>query len=449
MCVIPKQAQSLLKSFTAAFTQATARRFFVLLFAGILTTGQRTVSNVLRTVATLAPGHASSYHRVFSRCRWRAWRLARTLAGLVIDAWCPDGIIALVGDDTVDRHSGDHVYGQACYRDAVRSTHKVLAYCWGHKWVVLAVLVHFPFARRPWALPVLVALYRSQEFNRKHQRRHKTPQDIMRQLLVVLFRWFPKRKFRFAGDGAFGTHELARFAHRHRRRLTLISRFYPHASVFTAPPVRRPGQNGRPRVRGRKLPKPRDVVKQRKRMKRVEVSWYGGHPRQLSVVTAEAHWYCRCAGVVPVRWVFVRDHNGRRRDEYFFTTDPTMTPKDIIETFTGRWSIETTFQHLRSYLGLETTRGRCEKTILRMAPGLFGLYTLVALWYAALPQSHDASPAIQWAGKTDVTFSDAITHVRRWLWQNWVFASPDTAADFQKLRRPFRTLILTSLALAA
>jgi hypothetical protein len=449
MGVIPKFAERLLKGFTTTFTRPTAHRFAVLLFAGILTTGQRTVANVLRTVATLAPGHASSYHRVFSRCRWRGWRLARTLAGLVIDQWFPTGVIALVGDDTVDRHSGDHVYGKACYRDAVRSTHATLAYCWGHKWVVLAVLVHFPFARRPWALPVLVALYRSPEFNRQQGRRHKTPAQIMQQLLAVFFRWFPERKLCFVGDGGFGTHELARFAHRHRRRLTLISRFYSNASVFTASPVRRAGQNGRPRVRGRQLPKPAEVVNRSKRMKQLAVSWYGGRTRQLSVVTAAAHWYCRRAGVVPVRWLFVRDHNGRRRDEYFFTTDPAMTPKEIIEAFTGRWCIETTFQQMRSYLGLETTRGRSENTVLRLAPCLFGLYTLVALWYATLPQSHQAQPAIAWAGKVDITFSDAITNVRRWLWLNWVFATPSTAADFQKLRRPFRALILSSLALAA
>ena len=63
----------------------------------------------------------------------------------------------LVGDDTVDEHRGKKVYGKACHRDAVRSTHSYTAYRWGHKWVVLAMLVKFPFACRPWALPVLVA----------------------------------------------------------------------------------------------------------------------------------------------------------------------------------------------------------------------------------------------------------------------------------------------------
>ena len=40
----------------------------------------------------------------------------------------------------------------------------------------------------------------------------------MRQLLAVLIHWFPDRQFVFAGDGGYGTHALARFAARHRRR---------------------------------------------------------------------------------------------------------------------------------------------------------------------------------------------------------------------------------------
>ena len=74
----------------------------------------------------------------------------------------------------------------------------------GHKWVVLAVLVKFPFASRPWALPVLVALYRTPEWDRKHGRRHKTPVDLMRQLLAVLIHWSPGRRFICAGDGCCG-----------------------------------------------------------------------------------------------------------------------------------------------------------------------------------------------------------------------------------------------------
>jgi hypothetical protein len=145
----------------------------------------------------------------------------------------------------------------------------------------------------------------------------------------------------------------------------------------------------------------------------------------------------------------VQDRTGTHRDEYFFTTDVAMTPTAIIETYTGRWNIETTFQEMRSYLGLETTRGWCRNTVLRVEPCLFGLYTVVALLYASLPARYARMRAVDWSGKEDVTFSDAITAVRRWLWQEWVFALPGHRVAFQKLSRPFRELLLSGLAPAA
>jgi hypothetical protein len=48
-----------------------------------------------------------------------------------------------------------------------------------------------------------------------------------------------------------------------------------------------------------------------------------------------------------------------------------------------------------------------------------------------------------------VTFSDAITAVRRWLWREWVFATPGYKPAFEKLSRPFRALLLHALAPAA
>ena len=58
----------------------------------------------------------------------------------------------LVGDDTVDGHPGRKVYGKARHRDPVRSSHGYTAWRYGHKWVVLAVLIRFSWANRPWPL---------------------------------------------------------------------------------------------------------------------------------------------------------------------------------------------------------------------------------------------------------------------------------------------------------
>src|SRR5262249_23325877 len=122
----------------------------------------------------------STYHSVFSRRRWSTWALARALAGIILLRFGPDEPVPLAGDDTVDEHRGAKVYGKGRHRDPVRSTKSYTAWRWGHKWVVLAVLVKFPFATRPWALPVLVALYRTPDWDREHWRRHKTPARVLR-----------------------------------------------------------------------------------------------------------------------------------------------------------------------------------------------------------------------------------------------------------------------------
>jgi hypothetical protein len=420
----------------------------VLLLAAILTLGSHTILNVLRTVAALNLDHASSYHRVFLRSPWSMWRLGRCLAHCLIEHFVPDGMILLAGDETVDGHRGKKVFGKDRHRGAVRSSHSYTAFRYGHKWIALAVLVRSPFACRPWALPVLVALYRSKGSSK---RRHNTPTQLMRQMLKVLLHWFPERSFVFASDAGYCTHDLARTAAQRRRpkRLSLVSRFHPDANLYALPPQRTDRRVGRPRKRGKKLRSPKLVAARTQGRQRLNVAWYGGSRRKVEVITETGHLYKSGEGLVAVLWVFVCDISGTHRDEYFFTTDVSLTATQVIEYFTGRWSIETTFQEMRSYLGLETTRGRKEETVLRMAPCLFGLYTVVVLLYAQMPAHYRRARLIDWVGKTDTTFSDAITAVRRWLWQEWVFAIPGHTAAFAKLRRPFQELLLYAVAPAA
>jgi hypothetical protein len=443
---LPKPAHSLFDTLAGSFTRPTFLRVVVLALATLLTVGQRTVCNLLRTLGALAPGHPSSYHRVFSQRRWSCWRLAQRLAHWVFDHLVPEGRALLAGDDTVDGHKGAEVFGKGCHRDPVRSTHSMTVFRWGHKWVVLAVLVRVPWARRRWALPVLVALYRTEKDNTRAGRRHKTPARLLRQLCCVLLRWFRQRRFLLSADGNYSSHELACFASRRRGRLTLVSKFYPDAQLYELPPPY--SGHGRPRVKGAKLPAPEQRVAAAARTP-LHVAWYGGGQRDVETVSGTGWWYQAGEGLVAVRWVFVHDVTGSRRDEYFFTTDVGMSAQAVIEAYVDRWNEETTFQEMRSYLGLETTRGWKEKTVLRVAPCLFGLYTVVAALYRSLPRRYTRVRGVDWAGKQDATFSDAITAVRRWLWQEWVFAIPGHHEAFAKLTGPFKAVLLNALAPAA
>ena len=47
---------------------------------------------------------------------------------------------------------------------------------------------------------------------------------------------FPDRRMIFVGDAGYCTHEVARFAHRYRPGLTLVSKLHPDANLFERPP---------------------------------------------------------------------------------------------------------------------------------------------------------------------------------------------------------------------
>jgi hypothetical protein len=154
----PACAMSVLTVFRPVLSTPTYHRLLVLVLAAILATGRRTITNLQRTVQDQAQGHVSSYHRVLSQRRWSTWALARARITYLLDQVVPPGPVLLAGDDTVTEHPGPKVFGKGRHRDGVRSTHRDTAYRWGHKWVVISMLVKWPFPTRPWALPILVAL---------------------------------------------------------------------------------------------------------------------------------------------------------------------------------------------------------------------------------------------------------------------------------------------------
>jgi hypothetical protein len=295
---------------------------------------------------------------------------------------------------------------------------------------------------------LLVALYRCPDDDRQRGRPHKTPAQCLQLLVNVLLRWFPERSFVLAGDAGFGSHAMATFAADRAPQLSLVSRFPADANLYEPPPPvvgTKPAH--RPRKKGAKLPSPQRVAAA-SLSRWLDVSWYGGGRRCVAVVSGVGHWYKSGQGLVAVRWVYVQDRTGTHRDECLYSTDVSLTAKAIVETYTGRWNIETLFQEARAYLGLGTTRGRCRSTVLRAEPCLLGLYGVVAWLYEQLSPEERAA-GIAWEGKQVVTFSDALTAVRRWLWRAWALETGGHRETFAKLPEAMQTLLLGALAPAA
>ena len=169
----------------------------------------------------------------------------------------------------------------------------------------------------------------------------------------------------------------------------------------------------------------------------------------MELVWGDAHWYKGGEGLVPIRWVFVHDLQGTHRDEYFYTTDTTLPPDQIVSLFTGRWNIEVTFQEVRKHLGFTTPRNWSKTSVLRTAPCLLGLFSLVSLIFHRLWLPDRIAPhSDPWYARKEVTFSDAIASVRRLCWSE-VLAKPYKHAGVTKLPGRLRLTLLDQLCRAA
>jgi hypothetical protein len=72
---------------------------------------------------------------------------------------------------------------------------------------------------------------------------------------------------------------------------------------------------------------------------------------------------------------------------------------------------------------------------------------VVAALYHLLPEGNRVG-RVDWPGKVGVTFSDALTTVRRWFWDDEVFSQAFDDASVKKPPPPLRVLLLNRLAMA-
>jgi hypothetical protein len=297
--------------------------------------------------------------------------------------------------------------------------------------VVVSLLVRLPFTQYAVALPILSALYGTRKQARRNRskrpyRRHRTLQELALLLVRLLVRWAPGRRFRVLGDGGYATHDLAAAfsavsPYKALRGVRLVSRFRLDAATYAEPPAY--SGRGRPRLRGQRLPTPQEVADCADTIwQSVRLLWYGGVEKAVSVCSGQGLWYKSGTGGKRVRWVFVRDVTGGHRDEVFFTTDLSLSPRQIVESYVRRWSLETTFQEARAHLGLETLRNWSGRAVVRSAPLLLGLYSLVVVWYAQhVPEPERQPRQSPWYQKRCITFSDMLAAARADIVKEGIF----------------------------
>src|SRR5215210_1988838 len=373
----------LLVPFAPRFSTGVWQNAKILLMGAILTPGRRTVSSALRAMGLDQHKRFHRYHRVLSHASWSSLKASRVLLGLLVQMFVADGDPLVVGiDETLERRWGKKIAAKGVYRDPVRSTHGNFVKCSGLRWVCVMLLVEIPWASRVWALPFLSALAPSERYAAKRGRRHKKITEWAWQLLLVLRRWYPQREIVAVADRAYASLKLLDQCRKLSDPITFITRLRLDAALYEPAPPRRPGQMGRPRIKGERLPNLSVVAKDPKTVwKPTKIAnWYGSEDHTVEIASATAVWYSTGLPAVPVRWVLIREPQGGFKPQALLCTNLDADPEEIVCWFVMRWQLEVTFQEMRRHLGFETQRQWSDMAIRRTTPALLGLFSLVTLF---------------------------------------------------------------------
>src|ERR687890_1071289 len=354
MRTLPTTMIRLLMPFAPLLSKSVWRNAQVLLMGAILAPGRRTVSSALRAMGLDRYERFHRYHRVLSHASWSSLKASRVLLGLLVEMFVPEGDPLVVGvDETLERRYGKKISARGIYRDPVRSTHEHFVKSSGLRWVCVMLLVEIPWAARVWALPFLSALAPSERYAAKRGKRHKKITEWAWQLLLMLRRWYPKRKIVAVADRAYASLKLLDQCRKLTNPITFITRLRLDAALYEPAPPRRPHQIGRPRIKGERLPNLSEVAQDPTTVWKPTTiaNWYGSGERSVEVASETAVWYSTGLFAVPIRWVLVRDRQGEFKTQ-------------------RQWS---------------------ELAIRRTTPALLGLFSLIALFAAHQPMRQAAS----------------------------------------------------------
>jgi DDE superfamily endonuclease len=427
----------------------------LLLVGAILVSGGRTVSSALRAMGLGREKRFHRYHRVLSRASWSSREVARVLLGLLVEAFVPEGSPLVVGtDETLERRYGRKIVARGVYRDPVRSTHEHFVKSSGLRWVCAMLLVEVPWASRVWALPFLSVLAPSERYAAERGKRHKKITEWAWQLLLVLRRWYPQREIVAVPDRAYASLKLLSRCRSLSKPVTFITRLRLDPALYEPAPPRRPGQIGRPRIKGERLPNLSEVADAPTTVweSTTIAEWYGSEERTVEVASQTAVLYSTGLFAVPIRWVLVRDPQGEFKTQALLCTDLEADPRKIVSWFAMRWRLEVSFQEAGRHLGFETQRQWSELAIRRTTPALLGLFSLVTLF--AHQRRRQAAGAFRrqaaWYHKAHPTFADALASVRMELWaREQTFYGSPVEADTVKVPRAYLERLTEAVCYAA
>jgi hypothetical protein len=352
-------------------------RLGVLMLGALFAGGRRVVAAWIRTAGV---GDDYQDYYFFLQSVGQRWReLGARLLVLVMQRALKDQQrVLLAVDDSPTKRYGPHVQGAGIHHDPTPGPLGA-AFCYGHVWVTLAVIVR----HRWWGtigLPIFSWLYvRHQdvpEIPRRYgwtfQTKLQQGADLVRQAAKLL--QYHGKAVWVVVDGAYAKRPFVRPVL--ALGVTLVGRLRKDSALRDLPPREKTGEKKR-RGRKRKYGLNRlSLIKRaghRQGWQDVTCLVYGGPVVKRVKTFLATH---RTFGGA-IRVVIVQEPTG---PQFFYCTDTSASVREILETFADRAAIEQVFHDVKEVWGSGQQQVRNVWTNIAAWHLNLWLHTLVELW---------------------------------------------------------------------
>ena len=348
-------------------------RFSIVLLGALFAGGRRVVASWIRAAGV---SHDFQDFYFFLQSVGRKWKeLGTRLLVLVLSILKDQLRVLLAIDDSPTKRYGPHVQGAGIHHDPTPGP-SGNAFCYGHVWVTLAVIVRHPL----WGtigLPIFSWLYvRKQDVPKIPKRFHWVFQTKLEQAADLVLRaakllQHHGKQVWCVADGAYAKRPFVQPLL--KQGITLVGRLRKDSALFDLPPVETVKRRGRKRVYGVNRISLAKRAAHRHGWQEVTCSVYGkGVVKQVKTFLATHRTF---GGVLRV--VIVKEPTG---PQFFYCTDVNASVREIIETFADRSAIEQVFHDVKEVWGSGQQQVRNLWTNIACWHINLWLHTLTELW---------------------------------------------------------------------
>jgi hypothetical protein len=368
----PKDWQQWVDWLAAGLHGRSRWRLSLILMGMLFAKGRRTVTSWLRAVGI--HDDFADYYYFLQPLGRKSKQFAERLFTMLLLRMTGDRVM-LVVDDTPTQRYGPQVQGAGIHHNPTPGPADQ-KFLYGHIWVTISLVLR----HRRWqtiGLPLIGLLYvRAKDIAKipvKHHWQFHTKLELAAQQVLQLAKMaqeFGKTVWGVA-DGAYAKRAFLKPLR--QASVVVVSRLRKDAALFDVPRPPQQRGRGRPRQYG---------------TKRISLARRAAHPQGWQTVECFAYGklvtktiktflatYRPAGGVIRV--VIVQEDHGC---QFFFSTEPQATAREIVETFADRATIEQDFHDVKEVWGAGQQQVRNIWTNIAAFNLNLWMHTLVECW---------------------------------------------------------------------